>query len=465
MPNDDIKQKPGAPASIRTWLRFATTEGAFANVFITFTGGAFVAGLALMLGANDFQIGFLAAIPFLSQIAQLASTFFVDRFHNRKTAVLILSAIGRQIWWLVGLVLILHVDRGLEILMAVMLISNVGVMAATPSWMAWMADIVPERLRGRYFGLRSAVLAVITVVAALVGGVILDYAAHHEREYLGFVVIIVISCLCAGIALFILSRIPDPSRYDRPVRFIWSELWKPLMDRPFRRLLLVFFGWNISIGIAAPFFAPHMLTNLGMSFTLISLYSGFSAITAIVFTRPWGALIDRFGSKPVSAICAFGIGFVPLIWLFPRADLLWVLIPEAIYSGALWAGFNLAAFTIPIANSPRENRSNYIAVFNVATGLAFFAASVLGGALAEMWHDISWLIGPQHIVNYHVLFVISSLLRLAAAALILTFHEAHEKSVPIVVHFMGYAILKRLSTGRQLLHWPPRRENTHKHIV
>ncbi len=462
MLTENIKQalmRPDRTASIRTWLRFATVEGAFANVFITFTGGAFIAGLALMLGANDFQIGFLAAIPFLVQIAQLASTFFVDRFHNRKIAVIVLSAIGRQIWWLIGLVLVLRLDHSLEILMAVVLISNVGVMAATPSWMAWMADIVPERLRGRYFGLRSAVLAVITVAAALAGGVILDYAGRHEREYLGFVVIIVLSCICAGIALFILGRIPDSSRDDRPVRFVWKELWKPLADRSFRRLLLVFFGWNVSIGIAAPFFAPHMLANLGMSFTLISLYSGFSAVTAVLFTRPWGALIDRFGSNPVSAICAFGIGLVPLIWVFPRADFLWILIPEAIYSGALWAGFNLAAFTIPIANSPRENRSNYIAVFNVATGLAFFTASVLGGTLAELWSNISWQIGPQTIVNYHLLFVISGLLRLAAAGLILTFHEAHEKSVPIVVHFMGYAILKRLSTGRQLLHWSPRRNH------
>lgn len=439
------------------WLRYCTIEGAFANVFITYTGGAFITGLALLLGANDFQIGILAAIPFLSHLSQLSSTYIASLFKGRKRAVVALSAIGRQIWWIVPFILLADFEWRLEAMLLVVLLSNVCIMAVTPSWMAWIADIVPDRLRGRYFGMRNTALAISTAITALAGGVILDLARSHNHESLGFAIIIALSCLFAGVALVILRKIPDPHRGDPPSLFSWPGMLEPLKNRSFRRLLFVFFAWNFSIGISAPFFAPHMLSNLGMSFTLISLYSVAAVVAAILLNRPWGALIDRFGSKPVAAFCAFGIAFIPLVWLFPRRGFLIILAFEALYTGALWTGFNLAAFNIPLANSPKQNRSSYLALFNVATGLAFFAASTIGGILTESWSGIAWKAGPQTIVNYHIIFVVSAVLRLISAGLITTFHEAKEKSVPIMMQFMGYAMLKRLSVGRQLLSWSPKR--------
>jgi MFS family permease len=437
------------------WLRYATVEGGIANIFINYTGGVFVTGMALLLGAGDFQIGLLAAIPFLAQVAQIASDRLVRLVGNRKRMVIIFSALGRQFWWLMLPVLYFGVDWGLEILLVVAAVSGVGIMAATPAWMSWMADIVPERARGRYFGVRSAVLAAVTVVAVLGGGVILDTTRAAGREPSGYIIIVGVSCVAAVAALLTLSRIPDPRGPVQTGFGLSAGLLEPLQNGVFRRLLLAFAAWNLSIGIAAPFFAPHMLNNLGMSFTTIAVYSTIAALAAVFLNKPWGRLIDRFGSKPVIAICAFGVAAVPLIWLFPRADFRWILLFEAAYSGAFWTGFNLAAFNIPIANSPKEKRTHYLAFFNVATGAAFFVSSLLGGVLAEAWQNVAFLIGPQRVVNYHLLFIISAALRLVAGAMLLGFHEPKEKRIPIMIQFMGYAILKRISLGRQLFPRPP----------
>jgi MFS family permease len=196
-----------------------------------------------------------------------------------------------------------------------------------------------------------------------------------------------------------------------------------------------------------------MLTNLKMTFTQIALYAALAAMVAVLLNKPWGMMVDRFGSKPVIVFCAFGISFVPMIWWIPRAGHLWVLIFEAIYSGALWTGFNLAAFNIPIANSPREGRTIYLAMFSVVTGLAFFASSVIGGALAENWRHVHWILGKQTIVNYHILFALSTVLRLLAAFVALSYHEPEEKGLPSLIQFMGNSILRWLSIGRQILPW------------
>jgi len=439
--------------SVRRWLRRATLEGAFANVYIVFTGGAFLTGLALMLGADDFDIGLLAAIPFLSQAAQLLSAFAIDRFGNRKGVVLWLSVIGRQSWWLIPAVLMVSWQYSLETVVLIVLFSNICLMIATPGWMSWMADLVPEKVRGRYFGYRNAALAASTIIAVIVGGIVLDHFRRSGSERIGFMVVILAACLFAAVAAYLLSRIPDTAKSLHGPHLAIKSILEPIRNKNYRRLLVVFLFWNGSIGIAAPFFAPHMLVNLRMSFTLIAVYTAVSSVAAIVLNRIWGILVDRFGSKPVAAFCAFGISGIPLIWLFPRPDFLWLLWIESAYSGSLWAGFNLAAFTIPIANSPRENRTTYVAMFSVVTGAAFFFSSLTGGVIAQSLGSIHWHVGGQILINYHILFAISAILRLTAALLVLTFHEPKEARIPIMIQFMGYAVLKRLSVGRQIFPW------------
>jgi len=80
----------------------------------------------------------------------------------------------------------------------------------------------------------------------------------------------------------------------------------------------------------------------------------------------------------------------------------------------------------------------------------YFWDITLGGALANSWSGIHWPIGNQVVVNYHILFAISSLLRLLAAFLVLTFHEPKEKGIPVLIDFMGYSILRWISLGREL---------------
>jgi MFS family permease len=459
---DQLSSESGissGPVSGRKWLRIATVEGGFATVFITFTGGAFITGLALMLGANDFDIGLLAAIPFLSQVAQVVSAYMVDRTGQRKRIAVVASAVARQMWWLVLPALLLPESWRLEMVLLVVVFSNLAIMIATPAWLSWMADLIPAKIRGRYFGFRSAVIAFVTVAATIVGGIVLDQFKLVGLEPVGFAIIIVAGCLFALAAVLLLNKLPDKPAQTIKTEVKWNHFLEPLSVKPFRYLLAVYFVWNFAIGISAAFFAAHMLTNLKMSFTLIAFYSSGAALVGVALNRPWGKLIDRFGCKPVTVFCSFGIALIPLIWWIPRPGYLWILAFESIYSGALWTGFNLGAFNVPMARSPQRGRTIYLAMFAMVTGLGFFLASLLGGALAHNWSDFHWQIGPQTVVNYHLLFAISSGLRLLAALLLASLPEPTEKSLPVMIQFMGYAVLKRLSTGRQIFPRPLRMRN------
>ena len=74
--------EPGAPLSpsaVQRGLRLSIIEGSLSNIHITATGGAFLTGFALLLGASDFELGLLAALPCVGQLFQFVGAYLEER--------------------------------------------------------------------------------------------------------------------------------------------------------------------------------------------------------------------------------------------------------------------------------------------------------------------------------------------------------------------------------------------------
>ncbi len=65
-------------------LRMMIWEGVFSGAMFSLGSGGFMAAYALALGANNFQVGILAALPFITQVAQLPTILAVEHFRVRK---------------------------------------------------------------------------------------------------------------------------------------------------------------------------------------------------------------------------------------------------------------------------------------------------------------------------------------------------------------------------------------------
>ena len=117
-------------------------EGAFANIFIILTGGAFLTGMALLLGANDFEIGLLAAMPFLMQCAQILSPFLFRNVVTARTKIVSILGFSR-ILWLLGVPLLFFTGWWqLPVLIGIVAVSGLLTMLVSPVWLSWMAYMV-----------------------------------------------------------------------------------------------------------------------------------------------------------------------------------------------------------------------------------------------------------------------------------------------------------------------------------
>lgn len=66
---------------VQEGLKMVIGDGLAAEAMTVLTGGAFLVAMALLMGANNFQIGLLAALPTFTNFFQLLSIWLVRRYN------------------------------------------------------------------------------------------------------------------------------------------------------------------------------------------------------------------------------------------------------------------------------------------------------------------------------------------------------------------------------------------------
>jgi len=434
-------------------MRISIGEGAFATVHIALTGGAFLTGYALMLGAGEIALSVLAALPFAAQFFQLAAAYLAERTHRVKTLAVSGQALGRTSWLFAAVLPFLPFAPGPYRLLAFLLfyaVSAAFLMMTYNAWTVWMSDLIPTRLRGRYFGIRNTVVIAVNLVVSVAGGRLLDAFKAAGAEPQGFAVIFSAAVGAAAIASVFLLRQPTAFPPPPPAEPFWRRVLEPLADANFRRVLRFFAAWHFAWAVPLAFWTVYLLTYLRMSYFEIALFGGITSLTAAGGNRLWGAVADRAGNKPVLAICGAAIGCLPFLWIFTRPETIIIVWIIPFLAGIFWSGFNLVAFTFPLALSPRPSRTYYIAAFGIVTGVATFAASTAGGILARVTSGYEWVIAGVTFAHYHLLFAISAAGRFLSLLLLRRLEERRAAGVPTTLLYIGAAIHYRLLAARQV---------------
>ncbi len=404
-------------------LRISTVEGMLAEVVTVCAGGAVITGWALFLGCSPLVVGMITALPYLSQVAHPPAAWLGGRLGHRRLAI-IASCLSRQVLLPLALLPFLPLSpeakRALLVLTATTsaLLNVVG----NNAWVSWMGDLVPTAIRGRYFGRRTALCTLGNTAAAVLAGVLLDRAGPHGAT--GYVLgsLGALACLAGLATTWLMSLQHDPSAGRPPEPVQLAQALAPLRLPQTHRVLAYQICWNASVGLAASYFNFHMLKNLRMGFTLMAAYTTTVAVVRIAFLPLWGRALDRLGVRPVLIACSFGISLLPAVWLFPDPNFLWPIAIDAVLAGALWGGHNLASFALPLAFAPRAGRPYYLAAFAATGGMAFALATALGGAVLHALPAELAVLG-RPLLSVQVLFLLSSVLRAAAALLSLRLEE------------------------------------------
>lgn len=388
-------------------LRIATLEGVPAVMFQTLLGGQFLTGYLLYLGADSSQLGFVLAITTFVNIAQLFAAFLIQRLHSRKWTLVLFVAIHRILWGSTGLIPFLFpkplwVTAFIILYMLALTFNTVGGIL----WNSLISDIVPARVRGRYFGIRNTMLNALGTLVMYGGGMLLD----HEPGGTGYLILYVVVwiCIAANIAMFFFY--PDmPFEHSSERRFV-PMLKKPLKDGAFMKATLFLGSFLFLQNLVVPLYSFVMLQLLHVNHQTLSLLNVAQTVFMMGSFYVWGSLNTRYSNRrllfwtlPVIALSCLMWGLLSVLPMLP------VLFAAHIVFGIGVGGFNQLAFNFMIGDTPKSERPMYMAMYAAITGVAAFFGPLLGGNASEAirhWPDWTRVYGMQLIVGLSMLAVI-----------------------------------------------------------
>jgi MFS family permease len=395
------------------------------------------------------MIGILGALPFLAQVFQLPGAWLTSRLGARRTA-LVSVALSRQAFLPLALLPWLPVDGAGKraLLVACCAAHHALSILCNNAWVTWFAELVPDGVRGRYVGRRTAICTFGSAAATLAVGLGLDRARAASLSGGALSALALLACGAGAASVALMARQRGGARAAAAPRWSAAAALAPLRDPRATRLLAYLVLWHLAVGFSAPFFGLYLLRDVGAGFGMLALYTAVAALARTATSPAWGRAVDRAGARPVLLACTAGLVASPLWWVSAARAGTWPLLVDAVLGGALYGGQQVATFTLPLAIAPARQRPHYHAAFSAASGCAFAVASACGGALVAAGPRLLGTGGSA--VPIHLTFAASLGFRVAAAAASLAVADA--RTVGAVAPVAPWRALRRAVPRARVAH-------------
>lgn len=389
-------------------MRNSTLEG-MAYSLMAGVGDAYLPAAAVLLGASNFYIGLLAALPQLfGAFLQLFSLSAIRLLKSRRALVAASSALHALSWLPIMAVLLWPNSLSLEVMLLFFTLGTGAVFLANPSWSSWLSDIVPENERAGFFANRNRLMQLVLFVSTFAAGLLLRELQLGYSANAAFAAVFAIPFLARLSTVYFHLKTSDVP-YE--VKLLQEIKMKHLFLLPAHRnelWFLVFIGlFNFSVLFASPFFTPYMLNGLRFDVGTLGLITAVGVLAKIAAFPYWARAIDRFGNRGVLVSTALMAPFVPLLWLFSKDPLMLCLFN--VFSGFVWSGLDLASFNFALSMVGRELRPSFIAKYNIFSGVFNAAGALAGGLFLAQLGGFS-LFGYSGIL---LVFLLSGIMRLA----------------------------------------------------
>jgi MFS family permease len=421
---------------LRRSLTMITVAWMLGSVWATATSGAPLTRFATSLGCSNFQFGVLTAMPYLASLLALPAGPLIASAGPKRPFLWGLF-LQRSLWFPIALIPLwmLHhygIAAQPEAMFVFLALTTVmfgaGALGGT-AWTAWMAEVVPGRINGKYFSRRRQWAIITAIPAAVLSGWILDHHRWGNPNLTDLHWSAIVFCCAAvfGIAditfYIIYPDIPPKAQVGRH----WLKgLGAPLRDRQF----LIFSGFigvlTFAVSFMGQFLTLYLLVVIKVDNIAAQLMLLVVPMLAQFAVLPiWGKASDRMGKRPLLILAGLGLVPVGVGWCFMGPGHLYLGYSLAAIGAALWTGVDVANLNLQLemAAGHGEDGGAFIAANSVITNLCGWLGGLGAGIIAQVLATWHWqpMAGYRPFSFYDVLFVLSAVLRLLAVVIFLPF--------------------------------------------
>ena len=328
--------------------------------------------LVSVLGASTLEVGIIEGVAeATASITKIFSGVLSDYLGKRKMLAALgygLAAITKPVFplapniaWVIGARFVDRVGKGIR---------------GAPRD-ALIADLTPASLRGTAFGLRQSLDTIGAVLGPLLAIVFMAAFADNFRHV--FWIAVIPAFIAVAVIVF---GVHEPRRPAGA-----HAVRAPLSRAELARLGA---GYWVVIGVTALFtlarFSEAFLLlraqSVGVPFTLVPVVMVVMNVVYTFSAWPAGALSDRVGRYGLLT-AGFAVLIVADLLLAVNGSVITLMIGVALWG--LHMGLTQGLLSALVADAaPAELRGTAFGMFNLVSGVAMLAASVIAGALWDV---------------------------------------------------------------------------------
>jgi hypothetical protein len=356
------------------------------NVMIDGMGVGLVTGVAtflsvflIRLGASDFQVGLLTAMPAITG-ALLALP--VGDFIQRRTNIILWYARSRlwvlSSYALTGLVpFVVGRDATID------LVILIWALATLPQTMVNVTfTLVMRRLE--LMSRRWSTLGITNAVSVAVVGWALNQMAFPINYQ-----VVYIASFAGGLLSYWFSTsivLPQGSHVVTTSKGHWygafSGMGELLRSQPiFTRFVISQFVYRCGITMAIPLLPLYWVRVVQASDASIGLINTVNSGVLLLAYTLWTLSSRRFGQRWVLLVCSVGLALYPFLVAFSGE--VWQLILLAGFAGTFVAGADLVLFDLLIATVAPDKRGPSVGLYHTTTFIATIIAPLLATAASD----------------------------------------------------------------------------------
>ncbi len=357
-------------------------------VAVGITGGAspFLPVFLARLGASNFQVGLLAAMPALGGLLLAIPS---GRFLQSRRNIVPWFAAGRLStalpYTLTGLAsLLLPRDHVVVVVLLIWGVAAVPHAMHTVGLQVVMSDVAGPRRRYELMSRRWSILGLTEAIMVAVAGQILDHLGFPVNYQVVFIAFSV-----GGMAsAFLSSRIVLPE-VEPPAEVPGTSIRKSVQsllalvqgERPFLCFVRNRFVYAFGVSLSSPLFPLYYVRHLQASDAWIGIIGTTHMAVMLVGYYIWARESRRRGSRFVLLVTTLGLSFYPAV-IAVTQQVEYVVLYAGL-AAILQGGLDLVFFDELMRTVPPARQPTFVSLAQTTQHFTAVMGPLLGTALAD----------------------------------------------------------------------------------
>lgn len=414
---------------IRRSLWFSTLDAVFYSIMVGI-GEAFIMPMAVNGGLKGEQLGLLATVPLLlGAFLQTWSGTFLRWFGGSRKRFVVTFASVQAVAYLLLAGAVWFSLFHFWILLPIFCLYWSTVLALSPAWSSWMGSLTEGIPRGKYFAFRSQMSNMALLGASAASGWAMAHFQLIELTRTGFVVMFCLAFVARLVSGAFLAAQYEPKATGNEGLSFGKFLrdGRRILRSKEASVFLFLVAFNFAVHFSGAYFTPYQLNVLKQGLDSFQLVQCAAIAAKILFLPVWGRLIDIHGCRKSMILTAAFIAVVPVLWI-PYGNVAYLCLIQ-VFSGIVWAGFELSSFNLMLGATAERERVSYWAWYNMLNGVGQVTASYCAGLLLS-----------HNVLSYQEVFGISGALRFVAILLVAKFVQEVGQVTPISYHRLFFRV-------------------------